>query len=119
MAVRACPRDGSVTRKPLPVYVESLVAGILLVSLLPLLVLLAVAIVLDSGRPILERRRARSEFDDPIDLLTFRTTSGSGARFTRVGWFLHYTCLEQLPCLWNVLVGEMRLSNAARSCSSQ
>ena len=104
-------------QKPLVVYVESVVAAVLLVAFLPLLVLLALAIILDSGRPVLVRRRTRAALGEPIDLLTFRTKARTGEQFTRVGWLLHVTCLEQLPCLWNVLAGQIRMSDAARSCS--
>jgi lipopolysaccharide/colanic/teichoic acid biosynthesis glycosyltransferase len=106
-----------VNQKPLVVYVESVVAAVLLVAFLPLLLLLALAIILDSGRPVLARRGTRAALGEPIDLLTFRTKTRTGEQFTRVGWLLHVTCLEQLPCLWNVLAGQIRMSDAARSCS--
>ena len=110
-------RDGRVNQKPLVVYVESFVAALLLVAFLPLLILLALAIILDSGRPVFVRRRTRAALGEPVDLLTFRTQAPTGEQFTRVGWLLRVTCLEQLPCLWNVLAGQIRMSDAARSCS--
>jgi len=78
---------------------------------------LAMAIVCESPGAVVVRRRARSESGQPVDLLTFRTTAASSARFTRVGRFLYDTCLDVLPSLWNVVVGEVRLVHAVRRCS--
>jgi lipopolysaccharide/colanic/teichoic acid biosynthesis glycosyltransferase len=106
-----------VNPKPLVVYVEPVVAAVLLVAFLPLLALLALAIILDSGRPVLVRRRTRTQLGAPVDLLTFRTQARTREGFTRVGWLLYVTCLDLLPCLWNVLAGQIRMSDAVRSCS--
>ena len=113
-------RDVSVTRKDLARYAESVVAAILLIALLPVLAIIALLIICDSRGPVLVRCRMRGSQRKSIEALTFRTAPPGdecGAeQFTRVGWLLHRTALERLPCLWNVLLGEMRLLNAAQTC---
>ncbi len=116
-SARGCVRSGSMSHKRLAAHIDSLVAAVLLVALLPVLAVLAMAIVCESPGAVVVRRRARSESGQPVDLLTFRTTAASSARFTRVGRFLYDTCLDVLPSLWNVVVGEVRLVHAVRRCS--
>ena len=106
------------TRRRLDVYLESAVAAVLLVALLPVFGALAVAITLDSGRPVLVRRPTHTERGERIERLAFRTTDERDETLTRVGWLLRRTCLESLPSLWNVLIGEMRISSALRGCAS-
>lgn len=110
-------RHSAVSPKPLAAYLDSVAAGVLLVALLPVLALVAVAIVCESRGAVLVRRRARSEYGEAIDVWMFRATVQTSELFTRVGWILHYTCLEALPSLWDVLVGDIRLLQAVRACS--
>ena len=93
----------------------------LLVSL-PVLPLLAFAIMLDSGRPILFRQTRVGMREKPFVLLKFRTMrkdaeSGTGAvwaqkddqRVTSIGKVLRKVRLDELPQLWNVIKGDMSL----------
>jgi putative colanic acid biosynthesis UDP-glucose lipid carrier transferase len=111
-----------VTRTHLAARLESLIAAVLLVSLLPVLAIIAVLIMCESRGPILVRRRALGSHGESIELALFRTTPPGdqygGKVFTRVGRFLHRTGLERLPCLWNVLLGEIRLLDATRTCQA-
>jgi hypothetical protein len=117
--VRPSCRHVSVTRKDLALHAESVLAAILLVSLLPVLAIIALLIICESRGPVLVRSRMRGSQREVIEAFTFRTAplsdGGGGERFTRVGWLLHRTGLERLPSLWNVLRGELRLLNAAQA----
>ncbi len=113
-------------------------AVVLLVALAPLLLLIAVAIRLDSTGPAIYRQRRVGLRLRPFSVAKFRTMRegaasdahrahveqmiGNGqasakpmtklqedARVTRVGSFLRRTSLDELPQLWNVLRGEMSL----------
>jgi exopolysaccharide biosynthesis polyprenyl glycosylphosphotransferase len=88
----------------------------------PLLLLVALAILLDSGRPILLRQLRVGERGQRFVLFKFRTmrrdaeTDGQplwatdgDPRSTRVGRVLRQFHIDELPQLWNVLRGEMSL----------
>lgn len=88
---------------------------------LPLFLLIALAIRLDSPGPVLFRHRRMGRGRRPFHVLKFRTmvdeaemigpevTIATDRRITRVGAFLRRTKLDELPQLWNVLLGEMSL----------
>jgi lipopolysaccharide/colanic/teichoic acid biosynthesis glycosyltransferase len=94
-------------------------ATFLLVLLSPLLVTVAVAIWLDSGRPIFYRCRRVGTHGQELQMLKFRKmrqdasgprlTTAHDPRFTRVGRLLARTKIDELPQLWHVVRGEMSL----------
>jgi lipopolysaccharide/colanic/teichoic acid biosynthesis glycosyltransferase len=98
--------------------VVSLVA---LMCLLPLMLLVAVLIKLDSSGPIFFRQERIGRGFQPFQILKFRTmidnaqtkgrliTSAQDPRITRVGRILRQTKIDELPQLINVLKGEMSL----------
>jgi Undecaprenyl-phosphate glucose phosphotransferase len=88
----------------------------------PIMLLVAIAIKLDSSGPILFRQRRhgfnnetievwkfRSMHHDMADATASRQISANDARVTPVGRFIRRTSLDELPQFINVLRGEMSL----------
>ena len=103
---------------------EDKVIGVaLLLALLPLLLLIALAIKLDSPGPALFRQRRHGWNNTEFDVFKFRTmAAGSGRctsgaeqtvrgdrRVTRIGRILRKTSLDEIPQLLNVVRGDMSL----------
>jgi lipopolysaccharide/colanic/teichoic acid biosynthesis glycosyltransferase len=94
-------------------------AAALLVVLCPLILVVAVAIKLDSRGPAFYRCRRIGFRGREFGMMKFRKMvddAGGGAltapeddRFTRLGHMLAKTKLDEIPQLWNVLKGEMSL----------
>jgi O-antigen biosynthesis protein WbqP len=114
------PQPGGVyafVRRAIDVFAASL----LFLLLSPLLVLVAIAIRLDSPGPALFRQRRIGRASGEFMIVKFRTMKvgtpdlashlvGPGSsRVTRLGRFLRRTSIDELPQLWNVLCGDMTL----------
>ena len=94
-------------------------SGVALVVLLPLMLVLAILVRLDSPGPSLFRQTRVGKSFREFQLLKFRSmrngncgtevTCGQDARITRVGAFLRAFKLDELPQLWNVFCGDMSL----------
>jgi lipopolysaccharide/colanic/teichoic acid biosynthesis glycosyltransferase len=99
--------------------IDVIVAVVLLVLLAPLLAVIALCVVVDSGRPAFYRARRVGQGGRPLDILKFRKmhaqarggplTVAEDARFTRIGRWLAATKLDELPQLINVIQGRMSL----------
>ncbi|MGB8652207.1 MAG: sugar transferase [Mycobacteriales bacterium] len=106
----------------MPRWVELVVAAVALVLLSPVLLLVTLAVLVLSGRPVLYKQVRMGKDAQPITVLKFRTmTVGAdsasrltvdGARVTRVGAYLRRRRLDELPQLVNVLRGDMSLVGA-------
>lgn len=92
---------------------DLLAAALLLAALLPVIALVALAVRVALGRPVLFRQVRAGRGGAPFTLLKFRTLRpGPGedaARMTRLGRRLRAAALDELPQLVNVLRGEMSL----------
>ena len=99
--------------------VDIVLALALLVVLLPVILVIASAIKLESPGPIFYRATRVGRFGRPLAVLKFRKmvegargsalTISRDDRLTRVGRFLTEYRLDEIPQLWNVLRGEMSL----------
>jgi exopolysaccharide biosynthesis polyprenyl glycosylphosphotransferase len=99
-------------------------AATAMLALAPLLLVIAVAIKLDSPGPVLYSQERTAEFGDTFTVYKFRSMipdaeADTGAvlsaedagevdpRVTRVGRILRETHLDEIPQLWSILVGDM------------
>jgi lipopolysaccharide/colanic/teichoic acid biosynthesis glycosyltransferase len=93
-----------------------------LIFLAPLLAWIAIAIKLDSAGPVLFAQERVGLANKRFRIFKFRTmhpglgdptgvqqTVEDDPRVTRVGRFLRRSNLDELPQLWNVLIGDMSL----------
>ncbi len=115
---------------------DLLVAATLLLILLPVLLAVAIAIRLETQGPIVYRGERIGRFGNRFTMVKFRSMRANcdpaahaafvrtllqdgtkcdlykvpnDPRITRVGAFLRRTSLDELPQLWNVLLGDMSL----------
>ncbi len=111
---------------------DIVVSGALLTLISPLLALVAVAILVDSGRPVFFRQRRAGKDGEPFTMLKFRTMVNDAEerlpelvdlanleqpafkirddpRVTRIGRVLRRSSVDELPQLINVLRGDMSL----------
>jgi Undecaprenyl-phosphate glucose phosphotransferase len=101
---------------------DVVIAAVCLLVTLPLMLVIALCIKLDSRGPVFFRQKRLGVFNLPFDLLKFRSmyveqtdslgqqlTRAGDPRITRVGRFLRMMSFDELPQLINVLRSEMSL----------
>lgn len=100
-----------------------------LIALSPLLVLVALAIKIEDGGPALFRQLRIGRNGNTFTLYKFRSmpvstpnvpSAAAGAlQTTRIGRFIRRTNIDELPQLWNVLIGDMSLIGPRPALPSQ
>jgi sugar transferase EpsL len=95
------------------------ISALLLIFLLPIIALVFLLIKFNMGSPILFRQSRPGLKGEPFVVYKFRTMSDQkdafgnilpdGLRLTSLGRFLRKTSLDELPQLFNVLMGDMSL----------
>ena len=100
---------------------DILLSGAALLILWPVLLVIAAAVALESGFPVFYRAQRGGYRGKEFKICKFRTmvknadkigggtTALHDPRITKVGNFLRKTKLDELPQLWQVLIGQMSL----------
>lgn len=98
---------------------DFIVAGIFLVLLLPFFVIIAILVKFTSKGPILYKQERVTTYGKTFKIFKFRTmienadkigslvTLDNDKRITKVGRFLRRVRLDELPQLFNILLGQM------------
>jgi Undecaprenyl-phosphate glucose phosphotransferase len=113
---------GSLRERILKRGLDIVTASALIVSLSPLLLIVACLIKLDSRGPVLFRQMRHGFNNEPIKVLKFRSMTTfddvrdefrqavqGDSRITRVGRLIRRTNIDELPQLFNVLSGDMSM----------
>jgi lipopolysaccharide/colanic/teichoic acid biosynthesis glycosyltransferase len=97
--------------------IDAMAAAVAIVCLAPVALLVSIVVMLDAGHPAIFWQQRPGVRGWPFRLYKFRTMAGAhnadgrrlsdAERLSRVGRFLRYTHLDELPQLYNILIGEM------------
>lgn len=98
---------------------DIIVSSFLLVLTCPLLLAIAIAVKIDTPGPALFLQKRHGFNNEIFDVYKFRSmrqedralvqATRNDPRITRVGKFLRRSSLDELPQLWNVLMGSMSI----------
>jgi len=98
---------------------DATTASLALLVLSPLLLLTAALVAVKLGRPVLFRQERPGLHGQPFTMLKFRSMTDrrdakgelldDSLRLTKFGKLLRSTSLDELPGLWNVVIGNMSL----------
>lgn len=103
-------------------FLDIVLSAASLLVLSPILLIIAVAIKLDSKGPILFKQKRVAKGKEHFQILKFRTMyadvpkdvpthllADPESKITKIGRFLRKSSLDELPQIWNILVGEMSI----------
>ena len=100
--------------------IDTIIALIAMVVVSPVLLIVALAIKMDSKGPVIFKQKRIGLNGKPYDIYKFRSmvtnaqNIGTGVysfegdpRITKVGAFIRKTSIDELPQLWNIIKGDM------------
>jgi lipopolysaccharide/colanic/teichoic acid biosynthesis glycosyltransferase len=97
-------------------FIDIAVSAVAIVLLAPITALVALGVRVKLGRPVLFRQRRTGWHGQEFTILKFRTMRPEVypgepdlARDTSFGRILRGSSLDEIPQLWNVLIGDMSL----------
>lgn len=90
---------------------DVILSAVLIAALAPVAALIALLVHLSLGRPILFRQERAGRHGRPFTIYKFRSIQldGEASPATGLMWVLRALGLDELPQLWNVLIGDMSL----------
>jgi len=101
--------------------IDVTVAAVALLAGLPIWLLVAVAIKIETPGPVLYKQERVGKDGEHFNIIKFRSMVADAERagpqwahkrdprITRIGWLLRKLHLDEIPQLWNVLAGHMSL----------
>ena len=103
-------------------FIDIVLSLLGLIVLSPVILILVLAIKLDSKGPVLFRQKRVGIYKSYFNILKFRTMridtpedtpthllENPEQWITKVGIFLRKTSLDELPQIWNIFVGQMSI----------
>ena len=103
-------------------FLDIVLSAVGLLVLSPVLLIIAVAIKMDSKGPVLFKQKRVAKGKEHFQILKFRTMyadvpkdvpthllADPESKITKIGRFLRKSSLDELPQIWNILVGEMSI----------
>src|SRR5882672_10987602 len=93
---------------------EQVAAFVLLIVCLPGLLVVALLIYLTGGRPILLTPELPARDNSAAHNYRFRTTGHGTPAFHVIGRFLRTAAIDEIPRLWSVLRGDIRMKELLR-----
>ncbi len=106
-----------IIQKLIKSLIDRLMAAIALIMMSPLILLVAIAIAINMGSPVIFSQDRPGKNNRIFKFYKFRTMTDArdrdgqllpdGDRLTPFGSWLRQTSLDELPQLWNILKGDM------------